>query len=169
MSAPAQKANTRAWHPLQQLRDQKLAPHMVSEDHVDTTKGFFMDLAIAMPKCISKTGKKILLSCNCLQILEDEGVAESVAFYAIHFAQKKRVDQEAIVAEWIRYTADTPRSNLNQGHCIFRLPFLDPGGIDDSEQNLLTKLRAHRMCQSSLMHILDLGRKFWTAAKNMAG
>jgi len=119
MNAPTMKANTRAWHPLQQLRDQQLAPHMVLEDHVDMTKGFFMELAVAMPECISKTGKRIPLSCNCLRILEDEGAAESVACYAIHFAKMKRIDQEAIVAEWIRYTADIPRSNVNQGHCIY--------------------------------------------------
>ena len=60
-SAPAKKANTREWHQLQQLRDQRLAPRMVLANHDETIKGFFVGARHNHAQVhLSKQGKRFL-------------------------------------------------------------------------------------------------------------
>jgi hypothetical protein len=48
-------------------------------------------------------------------------------------------------------------------HCKFHMPFIAFDDEDDSNKVLMAKLAEHRICSSTLMALLNVGKAWWAA------
>jgi hypothetical protein len=85
----------------------------------------------------------------------------AVATFQLHFGKMNKRDQQIKVMDWMRYAlnnTDTPRQ-------AYFIPYLAPPNENDNNDKaggLLKPLFGHKICQGSLMHLLGIGRFWWS-------
>ena len=63
-------------------------------------------------------------SCNCIAIIADRDVRDSVVRYLCWFNAKTKYEQDSIVFEWFKYSLYLKKGSK---YTLFRLPFIDDG------------------------------------------
>ncbi len=96
-------------------------------------------------------------SCNCIAIIDDRDVHDSVVRYLCWFNAKTKYEQDSIVFEWFKYL-----SYLKKGSkCIlFRLPFIDNGMAVVAEA-----VHMHMLCSRGLLRVLNWGSSRWRSIR----
>ena len=91
--------------------------------------------------------------CNCIAIIADWDVRDSVVRYFCWFNAKTKYEQDSIFFEWFNYS-----SYLKKGTKItsFRLPFIDDGMAVVPEA-----VHMHVLCSRGLLLVLNLGSRRW--------
>jgi hypothetical protein len=97
------------------------------------------------------------LSCNCVAIIADRDVRDSVVRYLCWFNAKTKYEQDSIVFEWFKYS-----SYLKKGSKItwFCLPF-----IDDCMSVVPEAVRMHVLCSQRLLLVLNWGSCRWRSIR----
>ena len=92
-------------------------------------------------------------SCNCVAIIADRDVRDSVVRYLCWFNAKTKYEQDSIVFEWFKYS-----SYLKKGskYTLFRLPFIDDGITVVPEA-----VHMHVLCSRGLLLVLNFGSRRW--------
>jgi hypothetical protein len=92
-------------------------------------------------------------SCNCVAIIADRDVRDSVVRYLCWFNAKTKYEQDSIVFEWFKYS-----SYLKKGskYTLFCLPFIDDGMAVVPEA-----VHMHVLCSRGLLLVLNLGSRRW--------
>jgi len=90
-------------------------------------------------------------SCNCVAIIADRDVSDSVVRYLCWFNAKTKYEQDSIVFEWFKYS-----SYLKKGskYTLFRLPFIDDGMAVVPEA-----VHMHVLCSRGLLRVLNWEKK----------
>jgi len=103
------------------------------------------------------------LSCNCLELLGDDAVAEGVANGALHFLKQAKAHRQAHVMTALRYSQQVKPQESK--HRVFFLP-LDYTAAGTVDAETLAMLQNHQVCKSSLMTVTCTGRRFWETCEN---
>lgn len=163
-------------HPIKELSARKAAkPGIIITDdyhHFNNLRRYLEDLAIPYPNCISRTGRKQQLKCQCCSIFEIPTVACAVAAYLMHFGKAPKLYQQLIVTEWIKSSTSSDGSSAHLLYRVPYLPFLDYADMLKHEGitcyaipvNLLNN---HFVCKTTIMNIIGHGLRFWKACTDM--
>jgi len=103
-------------------------------------------------------------SHNCIAIIADRDVRDSVVRYLCWFNAKTKYEQDSIVFEWFKYS-----SYLKKGskYILFCLPFIDDGMAVVPEA-----VHMHVLCSRGLLLVLNWGSSRWRSickASTMTG
>ena len=127
--------------------------------------------------CFSRLGSNRSLNCSCPSILgrpallgtidNKDLLLEAVVGYQVYFCGLSRKEQYIKVIEWMRYAGVViPDHSRKSQHCKFRIPFSVGNQMTSPEEKILLQdLGKHPVCLSSIMSILNIGRKFYATVK----
>ena len=95
--------------------------------------------------------------CNCIAIIADRDVRDSVVMYLCWFNAKTKYEKDSIVFEWFKYS-----SYLKKGSKItwFCLSFIDDGMAVVPEA-----VRMHMLCSRGLLLVLSWESHRWRSIR----
>ena len=114
-----------------------------------------------LKKIATAFGNKKCCKDDCLSILHGNNICQGVTQYLLHWGQKDSPDRKQTIAEWYRYANPTGHTNAK---LAFKLPY-DASGMGELASH---EFQGKSLCLSALRVLFDIGRKKWTAIKNVA-
>jgi hypothetical protein len=96
-------------------------------------------------------------SCNCVAIIANRDVRDSVVRYLCWFNAKVKYEQDSIVFEWFKYLSHLRKSPSKVSKITsFRLPFIHDGMIVIHDA-----AHTHVLCSRGLLLVLNWGESRW--------
>jgi hypothetical protein len=130
---------------------------LVDDDRVDTIMEYLLEKA---PKSCYDANNKKELKCNCLSLLEDHSLRNSVALWTLWFARLAKETQQMIIIEKIRATKLVAgQRQKNQFLQLYFIPFTT------ELPDVAEKLGDVRICKCAMMAVLRMGRSAWSTCK----
>ena len=110
--------------------------------------------------CVNKRGGNAVRTCNCLNLLNDDKIRLAVAKYVVKFLEKKKIEQDQILIDWLRYATNGFSRPSNEKTWLL-LPFDTDDGDDDISQDVIDQMNRSRVCIDAMMELLRLGQRRW--------
>ena len=147
--------------------DKRRAKSALDDDECIVKLDGELDVLSQLDFCPFKNGRH--QTCSCLHVLRDPNIRWSVSKYLLAFFKKDKFHQDTVVIDWYRYATDgctAPKSKK----LLFHLPFdaTDLPSGDIHYNVLLKTCHTAKVCTSSLMALLQLGRHAWQTIVNEA-
>ena len=162
-------------HPIHAISRRKskkdAAIDMTDYHHFDNLRRYLDDLPLQFPNCVTRTGKKAVLKCDCCSVFRIPQVTCAVAAYLMHFGKAEKLYKQLMVVEWIK--AAKEKDEDTNGNLPYRLPYLAFSDYDDMlrEEGILSFdipldiLQTRYVCKTTMMNVIGVGIKWWNTCQ----